>query len=375
LTPPLLFVSGEYPPDVGGVGDYTDRLRRALAMQAWPSSLLSRPQVRRWDARAFVWLLRTAPRDGLVHIQFQAGAFDLLGDVCLMPSLIHRLRPGVRVVTTFHDVRVPYVFPGAGRLRRAMVSLLARTSDAVIAADERDLETLGGPACCRHQVPIGANIACEPGPGYDRSSFRAGLGLNDAALAIVYFGLLNHSKGLGLLLDAFDLILQDTPRACLLLLGGEVGASDPTDRLTADLVRGRLDRLGERVVRTGWLQPAALSRHLLAGDVALLPYADGASPRRGSLLACAEHGLPIISTQPASQAVADAVHAVPPTPAALASAVLGVTRDPALSQRLRHSSQALAQRTAWPQIAAAHVKIYEALGSPRGRGGLPDLYS
>jgi glycosyltransferase involved in cell wall biosynthesis len=367
LNPPLLFVSGEYPPDVGGVGDYTDRLRRALASQAWPSSLLSRRQVQHWDARAFVWLLRRAPRQGLVHIQFQAGAFDLLGDVCLMPSVLHRLRPGVRVVTTFHDVRLPYLFPRAGRLRRAMVNLLARTSDVVVAADERDLESLGV-STCGHQVPIGANIACEPGPGYDRATFRAGLGLDDATLGIVYFGLLNQSKGLHLLLDAFDLILKAAPGARLMLLGGEVGASDPTDRLTAEHVRGRLDRLGERVVRTGWLQPQALSRHLLAGDVALLPYADGASPRRGSLLACAEHGLPIVSTQPASRAVADAVHAVPPAAAALASAVLAIANDPALSSRLRHSSHSLAARTAWPQIAAAHIEIYEALASPSGRG-------
>ena len=78
---------------MGGVGDYTDRLRHALAAAGWPSSVLTRRQVRHWDARALAWLLRAAPRDGVVHIQFQAGAFDLLGDVCLMPSLLRRVRP------------------------------------------------------------------------------------------------------------------------------------------------------------------------------------------------------------------------------------------------------------------------------------------
>jgi len=367
VTPPLLFVSGEYPPDIGGVGDYTDRLRHTLAAHGWHSRVLSRRQVQRWDARALAWLLRTAPRDGLVHIQFQAGAYDLLGDVCLMPSVLRRLRPGVRVVTTFHDERVPYLFPKAGGLRRVAVKLLAASSHAVIVADERDLSSLGGPSCRHYQVPIGSNIACEPGPAYDRSAFRTGLGLNDGMLAIVYFGLLNQSKGLDLLLEAFDLILQQTPNARLLLLGGEAGASDPTDRLTAARVRARLDRLAERAVRTGWLPPQALSRYLLAGDVALLPYADGASPRRGSLLACAEHGLPIVSTQPVSRAVADAVHAVAPTAARLATAVLEVAQTPSLSHHLRTSAAALAARTSWSQIAAAHAQIYQEVASPSGR--------
>jgi glycosyltransferase involved in cell wall biosynthesis len=360
---PFLLVSGEYPPDVGGVGDYTDRLRRALAESGWPSSVLSRRQVRHWDARALVWLLRLAPRDGLVHIQFQAGAYDLLGDVCVMPAVLRRLRPSVRVVTTFHDVRVPYLFPRAGRLRRAAVQLLARRSHAVIAADERDLAWLGGPACGKYQVPIGSNVACAPEPAYDRAALRRGLGLDADALAIVYFGLLNHSKGLDLLLDAFRLVLSTLPSARLLLLGGEAGASDPTDRLTAARVRDRLDRLGDRVVRTGWLPPQVLSAHLLAGDVALLPYVDGASPRRGSLLACSAHGLPIVTTQPASPAVADAVHAVPPTAPALAAAILDVARTPTLSTRLQAGAQALAARTTWPQIAAAHIKIYQHLGA------------
>jgi glycosyltransferase involved in cell wall biosynthesis len=362
-APPLLFVSGEYPPDVGGVGDYTDRLRLALGAceEGWQSRVLSRRQVRHWDARALAWVLGAAPRDGVVHIQFQAAAFDLLGDVCVMPSLLRRMRPGVRVVTTFHDVRVPYLFPRAGGLRRAAVRLMAASSHAVIAADERDLASLGGPSDRHHQVPIGANVQCDPGLGYDRTAFRTGLGLAADTLAVVYFGLLNQSKGLDLLLDAFDLILKELPTTRLLLLGGEAGASDPTDRLTAARVRRRLDRLAERVVRTGWLPPQALSAHLLAGDVALLPYADGASPRRGSLLACAEHGLPIVSTQPASRAVADAVQAVPANAVSLATAVLEVAHNPALSGHLRAASQALAARTSWSRIAAAHIQIYQEL--------------
>lgn len=368
MTAPLLFISGEYPPDVGGVGDYTAHLRHALAVLGWQSGVLSRRQVRRWNARSLVALVRRAPRSGVVHIQYQAGAFDLLGDVCLMPAVLRRFRPRTRVVTTFHDARPPYMFPKAGFLRAAAVRLLARSSHSVVAADARDLAFLGGPSARFHHVPIGPNVLCGPPSGYDRSAFRLTLGLNPETLALIYFGLRNASKGLNLLVDAVNLVLARRPNTRLMLLGGEVGASDPTDRQTAQLLRQRLDPAaletsgsipGSQVLQTGWLAPEQLSAYLLAADIALLPYLDGASPRRGSLLACAEHGLPIVSTTPAAPEIADAVHAVAPDPRQLAEAVLHLAHSPSVSARLRENAQALAARTAWPRIAAAHVEIYE----------------
>lgn len=360
MTPPLLFVSGEYPPDVGGVGDYTERLRGALASLGWRSDVLSRRQVRRWDARSLVGLLRMAPRTGIVHLQYQAGAYDLLGDVCLMPALVRRLRPRTRVVTTFHDLRAPFLFPKAGPWRDKAVRLLARTSHAVVAADRRDLAALGLPLSGRHHVPIGSNVLCVPPPGYDRLASRASLDLNPETLLVVYFGLRNASKGLDLLLDAFDLLALQRPDTRLVLLGGEVGASDPTDRATARRLDERLDP-DRRVLQTGWLPPEQLSAYLLAGDVALLPFADGASARRGSLLACAEHGLPIVSTEPVGQEVADAVVATAPDARRLAEAVLRIANDPVHAARQRDAARALAERVAWPRIAQAHVDIYEHL--------------
>lgn len=353
----IQFVSGEYPPDVGGVGDYTAALRSALEARGCPSGVVTRRQVHRWNAGALAWFARHAPRDGILHIQFQAGAFDLLGDICLLPALMRLTRPRLRSLTTFHDTRVPYLFPRAGRLRPAAVRVLARSSHAVIAADERDLGRLGGPSPRHYLVPIGSNVACAPPREYSRDAFRSSLGLRPDDLVVVFFGMLNASKGLDLLLATMERLIAAEPRARLLMLGGEVGASDPTNRVTAARVDARIQRLGRSVIRTGWLQPAQLSAHLLAGDVALLPYADGASARRGSLLACAAHGLPIVSTRPAGVEVAPFVEAVAPDVDALVNAVLHVAAQPGR----REASRALAEAVGWPHIAARHVEIYDRL--------------
>lgn len=355
----ITFVSGEYPPDVGGLGDYTACLRDALLRQGYPSQVVSRGAVGgRWNARALAWLLRHLPNDGVLHVEYQAAAYDLLGDICLLPGLLTALRPRVRTVTTFHDVRVPYLFPRAGRLRGAAIRLLARTSDAVVAADDRDLAMVRSAAPRAFHVPIGPNLTCDPPDGYDRATFRQAMGLEAGDPGIVYFGLLNASKGLDLLLATFEAILMRQPRARLLMLGGLAGASDPTDLRTGAAVRARLGRFGSRCVQTGWLPPRELSAYLLAGDVALLPYSDGASARRGSLLACAEHGLPIVSTRPAGREVARYVQAVESDEAALTDALLSALRDPA---PLAAGARALAAEMSWTRIAARHVAIYEQL--------------
>lgn len=362
--PPILLVTGEYPPDVGGVGDYTLQLRRALGQRGCFSRVLSRRAVGRWDARSLVYVVRAVPRSttSVVHIQFQAAAFDLLGDVCMMPLALRRTRPHASVVTTFHDVRVPYLFPKAGALRWRAVQLLARTSHAVATADERDLAALGGPSPRHHLLPIGSNVDCIPPAAYDRDAWRANHGLTD--LAVAYFGLLNASKGLDVVLNAFDLVSKERPAARLLLLGGSVGASDHTNPQTAAELAVRVRAFGERVIQTGFLAGPELSAWLLAADVALLPYVDGASPRRGSLLACAAHGLPIVSTTPLSGAVADAVVAIGPGDVrAAAAAVLRLHVDEAMRRRQRAASRALAGRTSWSRIAEAHVALYRTLAA------------
>ena len=141
---------------------------------------------------------------------------------------------------------------------------------------------------------------------------------------MVYFGLLNASKGLDVLVEVFEHVAR-ARTARLVLVGGSAGASDATDQATARAVEPWLAQLGERVVRSGFRSADAVSAYLLAGRRGAAAVRDGASPRRGSLLACAEHGLPIVSTRPVSAAVADAVLAVPAGDArALGEAVLRV---------------------------------------------------
>jgi glycosyltransferase involved in cell wall biosynthesis len=376
---PILIVAGEYPPDVGGVADYTAHLRDALRSRGRRVRVLARTQhgtpddpsiyrrVGRWNALGVRQIVKAVRSRTIVHIQYQAAAFDLLGDICLAPLLLRALRPGVRVTTTFHDARVPFVFPKAGPVRPLSIRVMAQASHAVLAADGGDLRALGGPSPRHNCVPIGSNVPCHPPEGYDRAAFRAGLGLDPGSIVVAYFGLLNSSKGLDTLLDAFHLIEQEHPNAWLLLLGGAVGASDPTDRTTAAVFERRLRSTTDHVLRPGYADAELLSAYLLAADLAVLPYADGASGRRGSLLACAEHGLPIVSTTGPGLTTSaldldGAILTAPPAdPRQLAQATLRVVTDPIMRERLRAGSASIARRASWSAIAERHLAIYSGL--------------
>lgn len=61
--------------------------------------------------------------------------------------------------------------------------------------------------------------------------------------------------------------------------------------------RRRHPSLAARVCSTGKLDEAELSAALQACDIALQPYPDGISSRRGSALAPLRHGLPVVSTR------------------------------------------------------------------------------
>ena len=83
----------------------------------------------RWDWRILFTLPRVAIRQAwdVVHIHYQPGAFGLHGAICLLPRFIRRYPTPPAIVTTFHDLQVPYLFPKAGGLRRRIVQDMARS--------------------------------------------------------------------------------------------------------------------------------------------------------------------------------------------------------------------------------------------------------
>jgi glycosyltransferase involved in cell wall biosynthesis len=385
----ILLVSGEYPPMQGGVADFTqimaDRFSRrghavcvltSTGAGADEGAIQVEPVMGRWGwlnlYRAIRRMVATF-RPDVINIQYQAAAFGMHPAINLLPrACVSRLLGRVPCVVTFHDLLVPYLFPKAGPLRWWVNLELARRSKGVIVTNVEDqlrLESEGHlPPVQR--IPIGSNVSAQLPVGYDRAVWRRHWGLDPDALVMCYFGFLNASKGGEELIEALATLRQSDLDARLLMIGGSVGASDPTNAAYLARVRAAIAAQGldEYVIWTGYLSDEEVSASFAAADLCVLPYRDGVSFRRGSLMAALTHGLPIVSTEP-HVPVPEIVHGenlwlVPPRDAAaLAAAIQALGRDPSLRERLGRGAAELAGLFDWDLIAERTLAFFgEILG-------------
>lgn len=405
----VLFVTGEYPPMQGGVGDYTALLSRALRAQGAETTILTSfraaskqqtnhedarwvlPLMRGWGAGCWRSILEAADeRDvDVIHIQYQTAAYGMNPAISLLPlvsRLARRRRP--RLVVTFHDLKPPYLFPKAGPLRRLPAVMLAVGADGVIVTNEEDAASLlSNPVVKRsfapesggHRlrlIPIGSNIPRVLTRPEDVLDWRAELGLERPAVLLSFFGFLNENKGIDLLLEALAMLGRRGRRIYLLMIGGTAGDSDPTNRVYSHRIRSLTDSpsLRERVFWTGFTRPEEVSQNLSRSDICVLPFREGGSYRHGTLVAALAHGLPIITTGASHAEVAGLprglpglahlsnCYLVPPGDSSkLAQAIEEMVADSNLRERVSQGARDLAPHFQWDRIACSALAMYEEL--------------
>ena len=386
----IAMITGEYPPLEGGVGDFTERLAHALVDQDHRIHVLTSlsedkrrerqhcltvyREIEEWGWAAHTQIMRWL-RDidpDIINIQYQAAAYEMRAGITLFPRWQGRNLP-MPIVTTFHDLRTPYLFPKAGPLRSWAVWQMGQYSDGVIVTNEGDYTQLTENLQDETQpqirlIPIGSNIAPHPPADYERHAWRGRRGILKEDLLLGFFGFLNKSKGVEILLQALARLVEQDQPVHLVFIGGRTGSSDITNAAYANKIDALIAELGleERVHRTGFITPEEVSAALLATDLCVLPYRDGASLRRGTLHACLAHGRPIVTTEPqtGSSELEDEenVLLIPPEDVdTLVKAILRLCEDPELRVKLAQNATRLANRFSWERIAAHTSKFFEQL--------------
>jgi len=375
----VLLVAGEFPPLQGGLGDFSRCLAEALAVQGCevsvyapgasaqgpPGAYTVLPLARDWGWRDAMRLTRIGRGYDVVNIQYQAAAYGMKLPIHLLPGRL--FGQGVPVVTTFHDLRRPYLFPKAGRLRTALLAGMLRASSAAIVTNEEDAEEAAclAPGARLHLVRIGSNVRPAVPNAGARHRLRGVWRVPEDATLVSYFGFLNASKGAQDLVQALRRLRDSGEDVHLVFVGGLTGASDATNLAFAASIKQAIESLGlaGRVHYTGYLEPEGVSQALHASDICALPYRDGASYRRGSLMAALAHGMPIVTTQPAVPVAGlsggESVRLVPPAdPELLAQAIRDLANSYGERVRLSTSAMKLSLGFTWEAIAADTVAIY-----------------
>ncbi|MBI5959900.1 MAG: glycosyltransferase, partial [Chloroflexi bacterium] len=219
----------------------------------------------------------------------------------------------------------------------------------------------------RH-IPIGSNIKPELAPDYNRTVWRTALGFQPDEIVVGYFGFLNASKGIETLLQGAKIARSNGLNIKLLMIGGRTGSSDPTNYVYAQEIDQMIEDLSlqEHLRWTGFVDGPEVSAHLAACDLLALPYRDGVSFRRGSLMAALAHGCTIITTHPevdTPELVGDQhVRLIAPdSPTNLAVAIEDLADNPDLRHEMGENARKLADQFAWEKIAARTAEYFEEL--------------
>jgi len=392
------FITGEYPPMQGGVGDFTRELAQAMAdlghkphvITNYKSPISNLPSasnltihhvVKNWDWRCWQAIRYIARQEKLdvLNVQYQAAAYKMHPAINFLPAA-RRWLGLPPIVTTFHDLKVPYLFPKAGPLREWVIQELARRSDGVIVTnyeDKSQITNLKLQIPNLEQIPIGSNIKPEPSADYVRDEWRAKWEIQRDETLVSYFGFLHPLKGGEVLIRALAQLVDEGRSAKILFIGGKTGSSDTdTNAAYAAQVEALAAELGvsERILFTGYVTPQEVTDAFYASDVTALPYLEGASLRHGTLMAALAHGRAIVTTQsnipsPELRDGDNVLLVTPGDPKALADGLARVLDSPALRERLEQGAAKLAQQFTWDTIATRTIEIYQCAMQAKQPGG------
>jgi glycosyltransferase involved in cell wall biosynthesis len=308
----LHILSSEYPPDIGGVADYTGQVAGALArageeVHVWTSAeretseasgVRVHPDLGRFrpsNLRRLGARLDEFPSPRRILVQWVPHGYGYRSmNLWFCLWLAARARGGDRIELMVHE---PFLQLQLGPLRHICMALVHRVMTMVlmgaasrvwvaIPAWESKLRPYTFARRVRIEwLPIpGCVVAQSEGL---RPPLREQFARSTQAL-IGHFG--TYGRGVVTLLEQrLPAILDGPSRPALLLIGA--GSSVFRATLVA-----RRPEWAERIHATGYVPSEDLARHLAACDVFVQPYPDGVTSRRTSVMAALAVGRAVVTT-------------------------------------------------------------------------------
>jgi glycosyltransferase involved in cell wall biosynthesis len=335
-------VSGSWPPQACGVGDYTERLCRELEGGGISVTRFADERLSQFYSQGAVRRATEADCD-VVHIQYPTAGYGRSFTPSALPATV-RNKP---VVVTLHEYSVFRWY------RRGWFSPYARhcaarifTTDEERQLFERRFPDRSGE---NHTIEIASNIPAAPLA--EKSPDR-----------VSYFGLIAPNKGI----EAFIELCEAAHAAGAGLIFDMIGAVPERHRRYADEILQRAAVCNVHLSIN--LSDDAVAQRLATATYAYLPFPDGASGKRGTLAAAIVNKL-IVITQHSDI-----------TPRWIRSATLEAQRPEAALKLLTRlqadagfrdtaakQSDRASARFRWDAIALRHADLYETLLSEKAR--------
>ena len=299
-------VSGGYPPEIDGIGDYTAWMAKALIsrqdveapVSVFTSTGKEREQGSGIDVIQFfdrsspggfgrlVELSHQRKLDWLL-LQYNPFSYGARGICYFVPETIVRLKklyPKIRVAVMFHEtfMKEKGLKPALlGVLQKMICRRLAASSDVCFVSVEgfsADVNTRNGKDV--EVLPVGSNL---PELSIDPREAKQQFGWEEGDLVMGTFGQKHPSRKIDWMFEAFEQVKKQIPKARFLYIGG---GGDEMRRHIQDA----------SLITTGPLSGVNVAKSIHAIDIYLSPFVDGVSTRRGSFVAALQHGSAIVGT-------------------------------------------------------------------------------
>lgn len=335
----VAFVSS-YPPNVCGVGDYTEQLEKQLQDQgnevkvfheeSWPLNQLHR-----------ISESISSYKPHVVHIQYPTVTF---GTSLLPHVLAWKLRRrGIPVVVTLHEFSQSHPLR---KLASLLFGWVARrmifTSTYELKAYQRWMPLIQSRASV---IPIGSNI-----PFVAEQSGRD-------PLLVVYFGLIRPEKGIEEFIELARLAeIDDKPFRFLIM-----GSPQEKTRTYYEALRSQT-AARPNLAWCSELTAKDIASILGTATYAYLPFPDGASERRGSLLAALGNEVMVITTQgEQTPKHFSEIVTFSASPEDALKRLNQLSDHPQQCEELRTRMKSMIKAYAWENIAKAHCDLYKSL--------------
>lgn len=253
----IVFFTGAYPPDKCGVGDYLFNLNKSL-------ELSSKTIIFNLSLFSYAWyLIKNNKKISFVNIQYPTIGYARNKFFAFYPHMAFLFASLMKIRTsiTLHEY-------SSLSSRAKFFIFLYKGCHKIIVTNEYEQECLINDGFNRDNIdiiPISSNIprTVKKNKIYD----------------IIYFGILSKGKGIEDFLDVAETLIKKELHCSMAF----IGFKPDVDSEYEDIILNRASSLGIQLFLNK--EPEELSKLLASSNIALLPFPDGISERRGTALA------------------------------------------------------------------------------------------
>jgi glycosyltransferase involved in cell wall biosynthesis len=331
----VIFVTGSIPPEVCGVGDYTNKLATALLNKGLSVDVLTGQSWRMWSTRQLLERVNSAKPD-IVHIQYPTLGYG----TNLGPQLLSILR---KSVITLHEISM------AHPLRQtSLIPFLIRPEQAIFTTEYEKNYTLRYCPWIKEKsqvIPVGSGIKSNTMNRNWHTPF-----------SVINFGMIQPRKGIEHVIRLAELATQqkigwEFHIAGVVPLGHEEYYNELVQRGENSAIKWHIG-----------LNEDDLVKLFSSMSFSYLPFPDGVSHRRSSLHAVLSNGIPCVTTR-GIQTTEDLSQNL--LFASSAEATFEVMKkyssDAKKLQELSVAVRNYSNQFSWPSIADKHIKLYEKI--------------